>query len=268
MSSREITTFIENSNQLARQVLEALHTKAEAWATVFYSIDNVTLRETARKNETLPEFVHYLTKVYQNTVFYWNNDLEEEYRLLDISSNSLRWYTDIAAILKVLPPIVSEGKFLIETASALQYIRFYLDQKIWDTLLKEFGYSGKIFRRETNLSEVALHKYLLRSHSRKTPPRSAFDLQLEQLFAKIETVDIPFLKDKTEMKKAAGGNVERMFIGEVFNNCIIANPTFPDSETRLMERCRSFFDLGKLVMKDEDLVDENTFLTFNGKYSK
>jgi hypothetical protein len=230
--------------------------RCESAELIILASDLLKTRDSCYKNETLPQFVWLLSKLYEETVFFPSDVTTEMFQKLGFTEKELKWYTPLADIVKLFSVVTNEGRFLFHPISVLEFIRQYFYYKILDSIQKFYQLTNKIYSRDTNITEVSFHKFILRS-SKGKKRISEFDLAMHQLLADARYQQ-PGLHSNKQIQRKLRGKVERICIRELFDS-IISNPEFPEQETGLNQKFRSFYPLAQLIFKDEVLYTKEEF---------
>jgi hypothetical protein len=262
MSKAKILDMVKKWPEEFDAYFKALITKSEVATINLCAINLVETRDLSIKNEALPEFAWFIIEAYSDNVLFPSEYVTDALKKLDFTEHETRWFTPANKILELFQTVSNKGKFVFHPVATLELVRLYVMTKIIDTILKFYGFTGSVYHRKTNLAEVALHKFLIRSKTRKTNRMSVVDLEMNQMFAEAMHIAPDFLKKIEDLPKHARGKVEKIFIGELFR-LITSNPEFPEKETGLNEKYRAFYPLAQLIFKDEHLYTEEEFKKIN-----
>jgi hypothetical protein len=197
-------------------------------------------------------------------------EYQEKYKkAFSIQKRFLKWFIDKDEIIAEIENINSLGKIFLPPSFVLFYLyKCYLPSKIRRTLSTAFELEKKYDRETRTFSEIGLKRNIQNQRNREKKGTFLVKNNNEEILQKISG----YLKEikMDEMMGAPideillsffSGRCEKMFLIPIYHKAI---PLFEISEN---EKLILFFELFRLILKDEKWLTEQEFETGDALYS-
>jgi len=213
-----------------------------------------------------------ICELYCNYVFIGNETILSYFKkYFGLKEEHLRWFISYDEIIYEINKINKSKNFNLLPFETIMLIYEYLEQKIELTISNAFVENPDNLKTQKSFAQYEHDKYVRKTKNRKNKVVNELKQTQSEVYQELYKIaekqieSLNLTKSPSELiRDISKGNVEYLYLPKLFNECLIAkNINYSKNE-----KCRTIFDLFKLILKDEDCWSEERFSDFleNHKY--